>query len=189
MKVEVENITFNFKKTGSDLLPDEENLGISYLFIPGTMLLRFKNEFYGIPHYDEEEEKDAKDQSIHQCYNTDTQIVLMSYLFDKKRKYKLDYHGMDPFWICHDHFHAKNDVYGGEVNGINSYTEKQRLLQGAEYAKEKGIYISVDTVMKLDRMWRGRWQIFEGDRMEKLRGWEFAPYMKKKEKEILEMYL
>lgn len=163
MKLQINNIEFNFRQAGSDLLSDQENLGIGHLIMPGRMAQRFRKECGWsegqIPHYGRYETEDAG--SDHECYNTDTQIVLMNWLFDKRRKYKIDYYGIDPFWICHDSFHAQNDVYCNEVGYITSWIERERLLQGAERAKELGIGMLADTVLKLQRDWQGRWKHFE----------------------------
>jgi hypothetical protein len=188
MKVQIENIEFNFKQCGSDLLRDEDNLGIAHLIMPGKMADRFARENDGlIPHYDEEETRDARG-SEHECYNSDTQIVLMHWLFKKRRKYKIDYYGLDPFWICHDSFHAKHDVWGMEVQNVYSRLELERLLQGAERAKKLGVGMTADTLIKLQTRWKSRWTFWEGNKYIHFNMTEFYKYMDDEQREIAEFW-
>lgn len=99
MRFRTENIEWNFTKGGNDHMSDEETLGMAYLWIDTGMLKRFKREAglkdeatnrLLIPHYDLEQTIDAT-ESNHQCYNSDTQIVLMHWLRKKQRRYKLSY--------------------------------------------------------------------------------------------------
>ncbi len=192
MLLQINNIEFNFKQCGSDLINDQENLGIGHLIMPGNMAKRFAkecacNDQPQIPYYEIDETQYAG--SDHECYNSDTQIVLMNWLFDKKRKYKIDYYGIYPFWICHDSFHAQNDVWSYQVSGINSWIERQRLLQGAERAKELGIGMLADTLLKLDTNWISRWKWTESNSLEPLKISEFYKYLRNdSEKEIYDFY-
>lgn len=191
MILKINNIEFSFKNQGSDLMSDNDNLGLGHLIIPGPMCKRFAKECGDglIPHYDREQTDDVRGLSEHECYNSDTQIVLMNYLFNKKRKYKLEYYGLDPFWICHDSFHAQHDVYGGEVQGIRSGIELERLFQGAERAKELKIGMTADTLIKLQANWKLRWRMWEGDRTTPFKMWEFYKYLRNdEEREIAEWY-
>jgi hypothetical protein len=197
MQFTTENITWNFKKGGNDMMSDEETLGLSYLYIPEGMVNRFKRECGHkdellnrllLPHYDIDYVDIhiyARD-STHECYNSDTQIVLMSWLLNKKRKYVLDYQGLDPYWIFHDTRHTLNDVYSWEVSGITSHTEHYRLFEGAEYALKHGIHISADTVYKLSEAWIERWRIREWDNYTKLNPYEFKPFMLPEEFDLLQ---
>lgn len=192
MKVQINNITFNYKFAGSDALPDQDNLGIGHLIIPGTMSWRFAKEEGGgiIPHYGTEESKDAvSTRSDHECYNSDTQIVLMHWLFKKQRKYNLDYYGLDAFWLFHDSLHAKHDVWGGEVQGIWSSVEKERLISGAQYAYKNGVCITADTLIKLELDWTRRWRRARESSPESFNPEEFLKYMNSLEREKAEYYL
>lgn len=189
MKVQINNIEFDFHYQGSHHVDDEDNLGIAHLLIPGPMSVRFARECGEdgmLPHYAREDEKVNKESS-HDCYNTDTQIVLMHYLFKKQRKYKLEYCGLDPFWLFHDSLHAQNDVYGNEVNNIRSHIERDRLLAGAEFAASKGVHILADTVMKIQDAWHSRWSFWERSSMAQLKGWEFQRFMTPEQVEVFEM--
>jgi hypothetical protein len=197
MQITTDNITWNFVKKGNDLMSDEETLGLSYLYIPGPMLKRFKRECGHkdstinrllLPHYsiDDVYNQQVDAQSGHSCYNSDTQIVLMHYLRNKRRKYKLDYEGLDPFWIFHDMRHAKHDVWGDEVQGIWSDLEYERLLEGAEFAITKGIHISADSVYKLLDCWAARWKFREGQNYKRLSLRDFQPVMLPEEFELVD---
>lgn len=190
--IQIQNITYNFYKSGNDAMDDTSNLGLASVHIPQLITKRFAKECGWndgvIPHYDEDETNDAKSISLHDCYNADTQIVLMNWLFDKKRKYKLDYYGMDPFWLFHDALHAQNDVHSYEVCCINSYVEKQRLLDGAEYAFKNGITMTADTIIKIGRDWRSRWRSQEQNSMEKIEISEFYKFIDQHEIEIAEFW-
>lgn len=185
MWVQIENINYNFVYQSSNVLPDEDNIGLAHLLIPSPMAERFRkecgwkdNEIMCIPHYGSEEmESSYIKGSQHECYNSDTQIVLMHWLHNKRRKYHLEYQGLDPFWLFHDHFHSKHDVSGYEVGGVTSRIEKTRLMQGAEYAFENGIYIKPETVAKLDGAWNSRWKLWEGNGMTALDTHEFYQFM------------
>lgn len=189
-KLTVNNITFNYVHHGSDILNDAENLGIGHMLIDRRMLKRFIKACdldKLIPHYDQYETADALGASTHDCWNSDTQIVLMHWLFEKKRRYTLDYYGLDPYWVYHDARHAVKDVYGFEVYGINSYVEYSRLIDGAEFAQHNGVYMSTDTLVKLNKAWYGRWRFLEGSRMQKFEYQDFKPYMELEDFEFAEM--
>lgn len=162
MKIEIENITWNVKKL-NEYDKWDEFLGMSHLGIPENMLKRFIKEcawegYSGIiPHYDSLDMLNV-DISDHDCINTDTQIVLMNWLHDKRRKYKLDYRTDDPFWIFHDHKHSQNDVYRFQVSGITSTTEYTRLMEGAEMAMHYGTLIKPQTVIDLLNAWHFRFR-------------------------------
>jgi hypothetical protein len=193
MRIQINNIEYNFIKQGSDYLPDDENLGLAHLLIPGRMADRFRREcgnstvttpdnqriLYPFPHYDGDEMDYVPTNSDHQCHNADTQIVLMNWLFDKKRKYKLTYYGLDPYWLFHDACHAENDVYCNEVSGINSCTEHFRLIEGADYAKKRGISMTGQTLHLLKQNWDRRWRSQERG-YTALEPWLFLSYMSKK---------
>ena len=185
MLLQTNNITWRFNYQGSDLLSDEDNLGIAHLIMPGNMAWRFSKECGWndnvIPHYDLEDMDQISKGSDHECYNSDTQIVLMHWLFNKRRKYTLDYNGLDPFWIFHDSLHAQNDVSEYQVGGIYSTIEKQRHLDGAEYAKQNGVYIKADTVLKLEETWARRWRMREGNSFIRLDREEFRPFIHENE--------
>lgn len=193
MLIQINNIEYNFIEESTCLVPEEEELGLAYLTIPGTMCNRFKKEcgYLGkIPHYDEYETADIIKGSDHDCYNADTQIVLMHWLFQKQRKYKLEYRGLDPYWLFHDSFHAENDVYGMEVTGINSRIEHERLLEGAEFAKSKGVFIKPETAAKLIENWKNRWKFHERENFAVLKASEFIPFFQDSmDAEQFEIYL
>ncbi len=179
-------------------MPDEENLGLAHLLIPGAMATRFAKECgpqhdsgrYLLPRYSDLEEMDGVSKhSSHECYNADTQIVLMNWLFAKRRKYKLEYQGLDPFWLFHDSFHAENDVYSNEVNNIYSYVERTRLLEGAEFAQSKGVFMLPETVAKLDANWRNRWKFREQNTMTPLQVHEFYQFMTPEDQEQCDFYI
>ena len=95
MLITVQNITWDFNPLR---FYDDDYLGMSYIGIPGGMLNRFIKECAwdpGVkvpPHEDPyfaEDYKGYGTHSVHECSNTDTQIVLMNWLYDKRRKYKL----------------------------------------------------------------------------------------------------
>jgi hypothetical protein len=159
---------------------------MGYIGIPGGMLNRFIKECAWNPgdkvppHEDPylaDDYKGYSTHSIHECYNTDTQIVLMNWLYDKRRKYKLEYRGDDPFWIFHDHQHSQHDVYGYEVNGIYSYIEQQRLLQGADMAKDFGYFIKPKTAAEIVMAWRDRFHFAERDSMTVMTEKDFYPLL------------
>jgi hypothetical protein len=158
-KFTINNIEWTFSYMSNEMLPDEENVGIADLIMPGKMFDRFAKECGGmIPYYDREQYLDYKGCSDHACYNSDTQIVLMHHLFKKRRKYKLDYNGLDPYWIFHDSCHAENDVYCDDICCISSDNEMQRLIDGAERAAKHGIYMLPETAFKLREAWDPRWR-------------------------------
>lgn len=200
MKVQINNIEFRFFNQGSDLLPDKDNLGLAHLTIPGRMTDRFRREcgltelinnrqIYRMPHYDICDTQNMLKSSEHDCYNSDTQIVLMHWLFNKRRKYRLDYHGLDAFWLFHDSLHAENDVYSFEVDNIRSGLELQRLMEGAEYAYQNGVRITGETLAKLYANWRSRWYFREGERMAKLNVRDFFKYTSKRQANIADRYI
>jgi hypothetical protein len=175
MLVTINNIDWRFEYNGNDAVGDEENLGIANLFIPGPMMKRFIKECGNdgiMPHYDREDaaslDSYTSGYSSHACWNSDTQIVLMHYLFNKRRRYKLTYEGLDPYWLFHDSRHAINDVYGYEVSGVYSGVEAERLVEGAELAKKSGVYMRPQTACKLLGGWRSRFKSREGSSMQDL---------------------
>lgn len=195
MKVQINNIEFTFHKQSSDRVTEDEDLGLSKLFIPGPMSERFRKEtgsfedgLYLFPHYDRYETKDNICGSGHDCYNADTQIVLMNWLFDKKRSYKLEYEGLDPYWLFHDSRHALNDVYNYEVRDIYSYVESERLIEGADFAKTHGISMSGFTLWKLEKFWEGRWRYREPRTMSKLGVNDLFSYLTDVEKKKFDFY-
>lgn len=105
--------------------------------------------------------------SEHDCYNSDTQIVFMNHFFNMKRKYQVPYRGMDVYWLFHDSRHAICDVYGNEIDGIYSYTEHERLIQGAELAKMYGYSMNGLTLLNLELQWKSRWIFSEKSSMQK----------------------
>lgn len=201
MKIQINNIRYNFIKQGSDHLPDDENLGLAHLIIPGSMADRFRREcghdricvpdgrsVYPFPHYDEYDMQDVSSRSEHNCFNADTQIVLMNWLFEKKRTYHLDYYGLDPYWLFHDACHAESDVMGYAVWGINSYTEWTRLLEGAEFAKKHNISMKAETLILLENAWRARWKYQEGSRMTEFKPTELTKFMSQRQAKIYFRY-
>lgn len=183
MLIQIQNITWDFNPLR---FYDDESLGLAYVGIPGGMLKRFINECKWNearvpPHYDPYDEEDLKGygtHSIHECYNTDTQIVLMNWLYNKRRKYTLEYRGSDPFWIFHDHQHSQYDVWGGvEVGGIYSCIEKERLLQGAEMAKDHGFFIQPKTAAEIVEAWTDRFKFRERDSMTMMTERDFYPLL------------
>lgn len=197
MKIAIDNITYNFIQQGSDHMLDEENLGLAHLIIPGPICKRFVKEVGLktdggkplIPHYDEYDMENLHLGSEHECFNADTQIVLMDYLFAKRRKYKLDYYGLDPYWLFHDSFHAKNDVYNGEMGQVDSSLEYERLLQGAEFAKSKGFEMQPETVAKLDANWKSRWKYRESSNMTSFKYEDFNKFMDEEKQEQTKMFI
>lgn len=190
MLITVQNITWNYSEPG---YYDEDVLGMSYMGIPPSMLKRFIKECgfeEGVPpHYDPYDKEDLKAQikegSEHECYNADTQIVLMNWLHDKRRKYNLDYRGVDPFWIFHDHCHSQRDVYGYEVSGIYSYIELQRLLEGAEMSKHNGIWVKPETVNGILNAWKPRFHYQEQSNICPISESDFSPLMREEDQEML----
>ena len=161
MILQIENITWNVHLLN---YYDEEFLGSSYLGIPENMMKRFIKECGTDkvpPHYDIDDEVGLNSKYGHECYNTDTQIVLMNWLHNKQRKYQLHYRTNDAFWICHDHFHSKNDVFSFEVSGIDSYIENERLCQGADLYKKLGHSMLASTLIKLQEVWNSRFRFRE----------------------------
>jgi len=192
MRIQINNIEFNYWNGGSDHLCDEQNIGLAHLTMLGTMAKRFAKEcgYDGcIPHYEKEDMSNVTANSDHDCYNPDTQIVLMHWLFDKKRNYKLDYQGLDPFWLFHDSFHAENDVYSYQVNNIYSNIEYYRLLEGAEFAFSKGFEMQPETVAKLDANWKRRWRGREGSNMTSFKYEDFNKFMDEEKQEQTEMFI
>lgn len=197
MQVQIDNIIYNFINQSSDHLQDSENLGLAHLIIPGPMCKRFAKEVGHqtpegkplIAHYDSHDMQDISLGSDHECYNSDTQIVLMSYLFGKRRKYELDYYGLDPFWLFHDSFHAKNDVWGGEVQGIWSGLEYERLLQGAEFAKSKGVLMLPETIAKLSEAWVSRWKWNQIGSIHPFKERDFYKFLSEEDIDQLDFYL
>lgn len=187
-KIVVGNIEYEYIHGATGIVSEQEELGLSYITIPGAMSDRFRKECgfkdevvnrLIFPHYDRDQMFDVPRGSDHECYNSDTQIVLMHWLMNKNRKYKLKYFGLDPFWLFHDSFHAKNDVWGFEVQGIWSNVEWERLLEGAEYALKNGISISAETVAKLDAAWDNRWRRFENGNHQRFNYEEFNKFLKR----------
>lgn len=197
MKIQINNIEFNYWNQGSDLMSDKENIGLAHLTIPGNMSKRFAHECgikddgrFIIPHYDYDDMKNHVEfGSDHDCYNSDTQIVLMHWLFQKQKRYKIDYSGLDPFWLFHDSFHAENDVYSNEVNNIYSYIEYQRLLEGAEFAFSKGFEMQPETLAKLNATWSSRWKFREGKNFTPFKYWDFNKFMDKEKQDELEILI
>lgn len=191
-KIKIQNITWNFDKVSEDFL----QLGIGYanMGIPQNMLKRFIrecgweayrswNDKKAVPHYDDYMTEDALEQakqdSEHECYNSDTQIVLMKWLHNKRRNYTLSYQGEDPFWLFHDNRHSKWDVYSDEVSNITAHTEYQRILEGVEMARDHGVLIQPKTAVGILNAWQPRfgahahqiserdfWPFFQGEREE-----------------------
>jgi len=174
MLITIQNITWNYSELSQY---DEEHLGLSYVGIPDNMLKRFIKEcawdsdLKVPPHYYEEDLESMT--GGHECYNADTQIVLMNWLNDKRRKYNLDYRGSDPYWVFHDSCHSKSDVYGYEMSPVNADLEHCRLFEGAEMAKHNGIYIKPKTVIEIEEIWDHRF----GNQSQKFNGNEMVPYM------------
>lgn len=165
MIVQVNNIEFNFSFAQHLIEPNDDRGSIFNLdiFIEPKMLKRFINECSWndhkcLPHYDRNDMEHVDLVTGHHCYVPDTEIVLMNWLFAKKRKYKFDFKALDPYWLFHDSFHAQNDVYSSEVCPINSYIEYCRLIQGAEFAQSKGFSIMPHTVIDLMKTWDKRWE-------------------------------
>jgi hypothetical protein len=192
MEVQVNNITFQFRNQGSDLMRDEENLGLGHLLIPGPMGRRFLKECGWdnrvLPHYDSDDMDRLHIGSAHECYNTDTQIVLMNWLFDKRRKYKLEFYGLDPYWLFHDSMHAVRDVHCYEVSGITSWAERERLLEGAEFAARNAVYITADSVIKIAQAWSRRWKFWEGTNSAPFKMADMFPFMAPAERDIAEYW-
>jgi hypothetical protein len=184
MEIKIENITWSFKSLNHY---DEKSLGLSYVGIPFNMLKRFIKEtcwdkdLKVPPHYYEEDLDLLHSGCEHDCYNTDTQIVLMNWLHDKKRQYRLDYRGEDPFWIFHDFCHSQGDVYSYEVSGINSWVEHYRILEGAEMAKHDGIYMKPETAIGIYNAWTNRFNFREGSNMTVMHFSELESCMKDSE--------
>lgn len=190
MEVIIENITWNFQNLN---YYDDEDLGLAYVGIPENMMKRFIKEcrwdedLKVPPHYYEEDLDSFG--SDHECNNADTQIVLMSWLHDKQRKYQLDYRGNDPFWIFHDHCHSQNDVYGNEIRGIGSHTEYIRLLEGAEMAKDQGFFIKSETVAGIIKAWKPRFNFQESNSIQQISEVDFYLFMTKESINQIEFYL
>lgn len=182
MKLKIDNITWTFEPYNDYDIDD--SLGLAYVGIPPNMLKRFIKECCWDdnnkklpPHYFDGDEEYIIPGDEHECYNSDTQIVLMKWLGEKQRKYELSYRGSDPFWIFHDNRHSRWDVYGYEVGGITSYTEYQRILEGAEMAKHHGIFIQPQTVAGILKDWNSRFNR-EGTSKHSISEFDFKPLMK-----------
>ena len=190
MEIKIQNITWNFQPY-SHWDEFQNTLGMSYVGIPFPMLKRFIkecgwNDHVKVPpHYFQEDRENLYYGNEHDCYNTDTQIVLMNWLHDKRRNYKLEYRGEDPFWIYHDHCHSQGDVYGYEVSQIYASTEHYRLIEGAEMAKHYGIFIKPKTIVGIINEWDNRFR----NESVKIRLHEFESYMKEEDYEHAEMLL
>jgi hypothetical protein len=182
MEIRIENITWNFQPLSKW---DEERLGLAYVGIPENMMKRFikecrwKEDLKVPPHYYEEDLETL--DGNHECYNSDTQIVLMNWLHDKKRNYKLDYRGSDPFWVYHDHCHSQGDVYNYEVGSIYASTEHYRIIEGGEMAKHYGIYIQPQTIVDIIGAWDNRFR----NESVKIHLSDFETFMKKKDYETV----
>ena len=172
MEIIIDNITWDFQ--GYTRWDDfDDILGMAYVGIPFNMMKRFIKEcqydedLKVPPHYFQEDIDylwcDGDTMGTHDCYNTDTQIVLMNWLHDKQRKYRLEYRGEDPFWIYHDHCHSKGDVHRYEVNNINSHVEHYRIMEGAMMAKHYDIYMQPKTALEVVKAWDGRFRFGEGE--------------------------
>lgn len=185
MEIKIQNITWNFNRYNQW---DEDFLGFSYVGIPPNMMKRFIKEckwdddIRVPPHYFEEDLENLDLGSEHECWNADTQIVLMKWLHDKRRNYQLDYRGGDPFWIFHDHCHSQNDVHGYEVSGIYAYTEYVRILEGAQMAQDHGILIKPETAIEVIKAWQPRF----GSRDQQISERDFYPFFKDEREEEFE---
>jgi hypothetical protein len=163
MKIRVENITYNFGRYNPQF--EDVHLGDANLGIPYNMLKRFIKEcgFEGIlPHYSSWDMEFIEKDSTHNCVNPDTQIILMHWLHDKRRNYKLDYNGVDPYWIYHDYCHSQGDVYSYEVGHITSWKEHYRLMEGAEMSRHYGHFIKAETLVEINKAWGPRWDYKKG---------------------------
>lgn len=198
MKIKIDNIEWDYSENRSF----EDVLGYGSVGIPATMLKRFALECgweetsSGLlvpPHFDPFEFTDnggknnpmiGNAQSIHECHNADTQIVLMNWLRDKRYSYKLDYNCPDAYWIFHDNQHSKHDVHGCEVLGITAWVEKQRLLEGLEMANKFGIGIKDKTLFDLINEFPKRFRSDEG-----LYSNDFMPLISTEQYDCLEMIL
>jgi len=180
----IENITWIFRYAEND---DINFLGEPSVKIPKNMIKRFVkeckwNELNVPPHYHQEDLNNGLDfKSDFIMDNPDSLIVLMNWLHKKKRKYVLDYKGTDPFWIYHDYFHSKNDVYGTQVNGITGHVEHARIFQGLAMAEEAGVMPKVETLAQLCKSWERRFpEIY-------LNKEDFHIYIKEEELEMFEI--
>lgn len=165
MKVQINNIEFNFSFAHHHIEPNDDRGSIFNLdiFLEPNLLKRFIkecawNHHKTLPHYDRSDMEDVDLKTGHHCDVPDTEIVLMNWLFTKRRKYKFDFKALDPYWLFHDSFHAQNDVWRNEVVPINSHIEYTRLMQGAEFAQSKGFNIMPHTVIDLMKTWDERWK-------------------------------
>jgi hypothetical protein len=188
-KIKIQNITYNFKDVTEF---DSDWLGYSAIGVPHTMIQRLIKEsgFECLPGDSDLKSSDfTKDKDeIFECYNTDTQIILMNWLHEKRRNYVFDYNGTDPFWIYHDHKHSQKDVYSHNINPIDSRTEFERLLDGAEMAQHYKHHITAKTVCEIANEWGPRFSRFESpNRITEFNEYDFTPFMRKSEVELLEM--
>jgi hypothetical protein len=181
----LDNITFHVSQLN---YWDDERVGSSAIGIEPNMLKRFINECRWSddlkvpPHYYKEDLENLCIKSTHDCVNPDTHIVLMNWLTNKKRKYKLDYRADDPFWLFHDYCHSQGDVYSYQVNNINAFVEHYRIIEGAEMAKHYGYLIKPATVEGIINEWSGR---FRGEST-KIYISDFEPYMSKEDFESID---
>lgn len=128
MNIQFKNLSVNF------IHQDAEFSGEALLIVPSEYVKEFFEDTEGCEFgIDAVDEYEGGDLGI---FNTDFQIIFMSWAMDKEHNVSFDYHSENLFWLYHDFHHAIHDVCGTDIY-VNGQLEAERHYQAIKLLVER----------------------------------------------------